>query len=180
MEAGSALLDGGNWTPGGATVEQAYGAFHAELVRRLSGLLRDHDAAEELAQEAFLRLHVEVSAGRSPNNVRAWLHRVAGNLVTSRGRHAQVTARRIPRLVTAETGASTEEIAVRHDGEDRLRAAIAELRPGEREILLLAASGYSGPEIAARLGRSQAASRTILCRARMHLREQVARMELSA
>jgi RNA polymerase sigma-70 factor, ECF subfamily len=179
MDAGSALLDGQDWTRRG-TVERAYELFHAEIERRLTGLLRDGDIAEELAQEAFLRLHVEVSAGRSPDNVRAWLHRVAANLVTSRGRHAQVAQRQAPRLATIGEATSTEDLAVRHDGEARLRLALAELRPGEREILLLAASGFSGPEIAARLGRSQSATRTLLCRARRHLRQRVARLESAA
>ena len=179
MDAGSALLDDRDWTRGG-TVEGAYELFHAEIERCLTGLLRDGDVAEDLAQEAFLRLHLEVSAGRTPDNVRAWLHRVASNLVASRGRHAQVAARQAPRLVMLGDATSTEDVAVRHDGEATLRTAIAELRPGEREILLLAASGYSGPEIAARLGRSQAATRTLLCRARLHLRQKVAHLELTA
>lgn len=180
MEAGSALLDEGGRSRGDGTVEWAYATFHAELQRRLAGLVRDADVAEDLAQEAFLRLHIEVSSGRTPDNVRAWLHRVAGNLVTSRGRHAQVVARSAPRLVSVDVGASTEEVAVRHDAETTLRTALAELRPGDRQILLLAASGFSGPEIATRMGRSQAATRTVLCRARLHLREQIARLELTA
>ncbi len=37
-------------------------------------------------QESFLRLFKEVEAGRTPDNVRAWLYRVGSNLAISRGR----------------------------------------------------------------------------------------------
>ncbi len=177
MDAASALFDLGSRPPGSAVVEHAYAAYHGELERRLTGLLRDPAAAEDLSQEAFLRLHVEVAAGRAPDNVRAWLHRVAGNLVTSRGRRGQVAARLAPRLVSTDVGTPTDEIALRHADDAVIRAALADLRAAEREVLLLAASGFTGPEIAARLGRTQAATRTILCRARLRLRQEVARLE---
>ncbi len=168
------------WSSGDGVVEWAYATFRGELEGRLDGLVRDHAVAEELAQETFLRLHTEVQAGRTPGNVRAWLHRVAGNLVTSRGRHVQVAARHAPRLVAVDEGASTEEIALRHDEGGRIVLALAELRPRERAVLVMAASGLSGPEIATRIGRTPIATRTLLCRARLHLREHVEALERSA
>ncbi|HMJ81385.1 MAG TPA: sigma factor-like helix-turn-helix DNA-binding protein, partial [Candidatus Dormibacteraeota bacterium] len=44
-----------------------------------------------------------------------------------------------------------------------------------RLALLLAAQGQSGREIAAALGRTESATRTILCRARRRLRDELAR-----
>ncbi len=180
MDAATAFGTGPGIGAGQGVVEAAYASFGAELERRLTGMVRDPATAQDLAQEAFLRLHVEVTAGRTPDNIRAWLHRVGGNLVMSRGRHAQVVARTAPRLRTPEETASTEEIVVRIDGEHRLAAALAEMSPYERAVLMMAASGMSGPEIAVRTGHSATAMRTIICRARMRLRARVEELEATA
>ncbi len=161
-------------------VSSAYLAFGPEILARLRGLVRDEHAAEDLAQETFLRLHSEMLAGPGPTNVRAWLHCVAGNLATSRGRRSQVAARWAPRLAGRDEASSTEEIVLRREYDGRLRAVLGALRPIDREVLLLAAAGLSGPEIAARLGRTQVATRTLLCRARSRLREGLASGEAVA
>src|SRR6478672_3746546 len=79
-------------------VEQAYETHLAPLQRRLTAVTRDPAAAEDLAQEAFVRLVVEVRAGRTPDEPGAWLYRVARNLATSRGRRLSVAARNCDRL----------------------------------------------------------------------------------
>ena len=54
-----------------------------------------------------------------------------------------------------------------------LREALDELNLTDRTAVLMAAHGYRGPEIAARLGRTQSATRTLLCRARGRLRARL-------
>lgn len=45
--------------------------------------------------------------------------------------------------------------------------------PDARTGLILAAQGYSGREIAEVLGRSEAATRTLMCRARRDIRREL-------
>jgi len=161
-------------------VADAFITYGSEVSAHLRSLLRDGGDAEDLNQEAFLRLHTEAAAGRRPDNVRAWLHRVAVNLAMSRGRHIQVQSRTAPRLREDEDGVPTDDLVVRRDESCRLRAALATLPAIDREVLLLAAAGYTGPEIAVELGRSQVATRTLLCRARGRLRTRLAEMEQAA
>ena len=66
-------------------VESAYLTHNAALQRYLTGLTRDPNAAEDLAQDAFERLTTEVRAGRVPDEIGGWLHRVGHNLAMSRG-----------------------------------------------------------------------------------------------
>ena len=67
---------------GGSTfsVEREIDRAYREHAARLKGfamtLTRDPDAADDLVQEAFIRLVREMQAGRPPDNVGAWLHRV--------------------------------------------------------------------------------------------------------
>lgn len=155
-------------------VTEAFATYGPEVSAHLRALLRDASDAEDLCQEAFLRLHAETAAGRQPDNVRAWLHRVAVNLAMSRGRHIAIRARVEPRLRDDDRGAATDEVVVRRDEQRRLREALAGLATGDREVLLMAAAGFSGPEIARELGKSQVATRTLLCRARGRLRAVLA------
>lgn len=154
----------------GQCLEAAFVQHRAALVRRLTMVTRDADVAEDLAQEAFLRLAREIEAGRLPDEMGAWLHRVGTNLAMSRGRHLQVVDRRAGTLPRPDEPDSPEQFVV--DGE--LAAAVGEvlaLMSGtERRALAMAANGYGGLEIAASLGRTPGATRTLLCRARAKIR----------
>jgi RNA polymerase sigma-70 factor (ECF subfamily) len=130
------------------------------------GLTRSGTAAEDLVQESYLRLVREVQAGRTPDNIRAWLYRVCANLATSRGRRATVATRYLPFLASREVGETPEARHLRLELGTELSAALAELTHDERTGLLLSAGGFHGSEIAAIIGRSHGATRTMLTRAR--------------
>jgi DNA-directed RNA polymerase specialized sigma24 family protein len=57
-------------------------------------------------------------------------------------------------------------------------AALARLPTDARTALLLAAHGFSGRDIARMLGRSELATRSLICRARLRLREQLGGSEV--
>jgi RNA polymerase sigma-70 factor (ECF subfamily) len=151
-------------------VEAAWDVHRAPLVRRLTALTRDPEVAEDLVQEAFLRLAREVEAGRTPDDAGAWLHRVAGNLVNSRGRHLTVVDRRAGELPRPAAPATPEALVLEAETSAALRSALDELSATDRDALILAAHGYRGPEIAASIGRTPGATRTLLCRARGKMR----------
>ncbi|MBI3746101.1 MAG: sigma-70 family RNA polymerase sigma factor [Chloroflexi bacterium] len=132
---------------------------------------RNPEQAEDVTQEAFIRLLTEARAGRYPDTVRAWLYRAVSNLVISRARRAQVARRMAPRLVDLGTPDQPDAVALRREGQAELRLALTGLSSVERTALLLAASGASGVEVAAHIGRSHAATRALMCRARARLRE---------
>lgn len=155
-------------------VSGAYDAFERALYAFALGLTRSGTAAEDLVQESFLRLVREVQAGRPPDNVRAWLYRVCANLATSRGRRATVATRYLPFLASREVGETPEARHLRLELGAELTAALAELSHDERQGLLLSAGGFHGPEIAEIIGRSHAATRTMLTRARMKVQARLA------
>ena len=147
-------------------VSAAYDAYERALYAFALGITHSGTAAEDLVQESFLRLVREVQAGRPPNNARAWLYRVCTNLATSRGRRATVAMRYLPFLAAREVGETPEARHLRLELGAELTAAMAALSPDERTGLLLSAGGFHGPEIADVIGRSHAATRTMLTRAR--------------
>jgi RNA polymerase sigma-70 factor (ECF subfamily) len=154
-------------------VSNAYDAFERPLYAFALGITRSGSAAEDLVQESFLRLIREVKAGRTPDNIRAWLYRVCTNLATSRGRRATVATRYLPFLAAREVGETPEARHLRLELGAELSAALAALSADERTGLLLSAGGFHGPEIAEIIGRSHGATRTMLTRARMKVQAQL-------
>jgi len=155
-------------------IEAAYDAHQREIYSFALRSTRDADAAADVAQEAFLRLLRELNEGRPPDNVRAWLYRVASNLVINAARHTSTLDRVRHILARPEsTNESPERGAVQRERDRAVEAALNRLSPDARTSLLLAAKGFSGREIAAAIGRTEPATRSLMCRARLDLREQL-------
>jgi RNA polymerase sigma-70 factor (ECF subfamily) len=157
----------------GQIMEGAYAEFEPSLRRRLTAITRDPATAEDLTQEAFVRLLAEVQADRVPDNIGGWLWRVARNLATSRGRRISVADRHRRELVRDIEFASPETVAISEEAHAEVLAALTLLDDCGRVAVTLAAQGLSGPEIARSIGRTPSATRTLLCRARARVRETV-------
>ena len=162
-----------------ALVRDAYGAYQPQLFGFLLRVTRDPAAAEDIAQECFLRLCRQLRDGaEAPGNLRAWLYRVAGNLAVSRGRRAVVARRWLDRVASEEdTFEAPEGTALRAERHSRLQEVLDELPRDQRVGLLMAAQGFSGHEVAVALGRTDVSTRTMLCRARFRLRSLLERDE---
>jgi RNA polymerase sigma-70 factor (ECF subfamily) len=147
-----------------------YEAHRAEVFAFLVRMCRDRETAEDLLQETFIRLIREARAGRMPDEVRPWLYRVAANAAISRGRRGAVWTRLAPRLLDRREPAAPESEVLRSERDAELHHALAGLPTDARAALLLAAQGFDGHEIATSIGRSEGATRTLLCRSRAQLR----------
>jgi RNA polymerase sigma factor (sigma-70 family) len=140
------------------------------LIRWITGMTRDPEAAADLVQEAFLRLARELAAGRRPDDPAAWVAQVARHLAISRARRASTATRFASRLVDRSQGDDPAAAVLAAEQAAAVHRALATLRPVERTAVVLAAEGVGGPEIATRIGKSQLATRALLCRARRRMR----------
>ncbi len=123
------------------SIQEAYQQHRGPVYGQLLAITRDPAAAEDLCQEAFLRLTGEARAGRMPDNIGAWLHRVAANLATSRGRRSRTADRWSSRLVQDDLQRSPEDEIIRRERSGALRAALSEMNRTDRTAVLLAAYG---------------------------------------
>jgi RNA polymerase sigma-70 factor (ECF subfamily) len=155
-------------------VTACYAEHSAGLERYVRSLVRDPDEAADVCQEAFVRLLLAGRDGRLPDAPSAWLRRVAHNLVISGHRHRQIGDRVLGRLADDEHTGSLEDAAIRREENDALVTALGTVSTDDRAALILAAQGYRGNEIAKYLGRTELASRALLCRARGRLGAQLA------
>jgi RNA polymerase sigma factor (sigma-70 family) len=154
-------------------VERAYLDHSGSLRRYLTSLTRDVAAAEDLSQDAFERLMREVRAGRQPDDIGGWLHRVGHNLAMSRGRRISVADRRRSELVVSDWAPSPESMTVAGEDQEAVVAVLGGLGVVDRRALILASHGYRGAEIARSIGRSEVATRTLMSRARAKVRAMV-------
>jgi RNA polymerase sigma factor (sigma-70 family) len=157
----------------GERVSEAYDLYQRELFTFALRVSRGREVAEDLVHEAFVRLIVEIDAGREPANVRAWLYRVTANLNVSRGRRAAVALREAPGLVERGVQPGPEPLFLDQERRSTIEAALADLGDDARTALLMAANGFTGLEIAEAIGRTGLATRALMCRARLQLRERL-------
>jgi RNA polymerase sigma-70 factor (ECF subfamily) len=152
-----------------------YRNTYPALVRFLYRKVWDQGRAEDLAQEAFARALVH-----KPENTRGWLFIVAANMARDEARRAAREKRHLTLLKSEPdvTHSAPEEEIDSEVRRDRVRAALEELTPRDRETLLLWDAGLSYDEIAAQTGLARGAIGTTLARARRRLIEAYdARME---
>lgn len=159
---------------GDGRVSVAYAAYATALHRFAASRSRDPNAADDIVQEAFLRLALEARTRGFPREPRAWLYRVAANLIVSRARHAAVARRQVERdRIDVAFDDSPETSFLAAERWRSLGVALDAARPDGRQGLVMAAEGYSAREIALTLGRTEAATRTLLCRARKDVRRRL-------
>ena len=144
---------------------------HSASIERLAlRSTRDPELAADVTQEAFLRLVIEAREGRFPDNVGGWLYRTSANLIVSHARHSAVERRWAPNLTRSDGPIGPDVMAAVKEEHRAVLGALASLSSADQAVLAAAARGATGAELARDLGRSPGATRTLLCRARMHLR----------
>jgi RNA polymerase sigma-70 factor (ECF subfamily) len=174
------LAFGGSPPPAGALgriVAKEEAAFRAvvvenygRVVRMAARLLNNAADAEDVAQEAFLKLWNDAAGIREESSLPAWLMRVASNLALDRMRRkAPVAVTELPDIVD-ETGAADRD--QRRAGiSARINSALAALPERQRLALVLVhLEGCEQKVAAAALEVSIEALESLLARARRGLR----------
>jgi RNA polymerase sigma factor (sigma-70 family) len=154
-----------------AAITAAYIQHRGALLGYTLRMTRDAEVAEDIVHEAYLRLLGVARSGILPDNVAGWLHRVARNLVIDWARHARrAWASASAGPTVHQTDAGPEEIVLDLERDSELHGALAQLPNDARRALLLSGAGYPSTAIAAIIGRTDGATRTLLCRARQKTR----------
>jgi RNA polymerase sigma-70 factor (sigma-E family) len=114
-------------------------AFRELFTAHFSGLVRlatllGADDPEDVAQEAFARLHGSIGRLRDPGAGLPYLRTTVVNLARSRLRHLRIVRRGIP---GAPDAASAEHAAVLREDYREVVDALLRLPPRQREVLVL-------------------------------------------
>ena len=168
--------------------EQLVALWQDRLVTLFRHHTGDHSTAEDLAQEVFLRVY-RARAGYKPTaKFSTWIHTIANNVASDlRQRAYRRREHGMPMNVSASSSAiGLEQIAVAASGQrparqadrgelqDVVQEAIRGLSDNQRMAVLLAKfEQCSYDEIAAAMGLTVPAVKSLLFRAREQLREML-------
>jgi RNA polymerase sigma-70 factor (ECF subfamily) len=156
--------------------------FSGMLYRVALSVLRNPAEAEDVVQETFVRVLEGRTRLAGVRELRPWLARIAWNLALDRRRRTapeQMEEAVAASLVSRECPADEAVAEARNLA--RVLAAVDRLPRTEREVLLLCAvEELSTTEVAVVLKRSESSVRSLMFRARAHLRERLEGTEQGA
>lgn len=134
-----------------------------------------HQDAEDVTSETFRRALEHIDRYRWQGNpFGAWLYRIAANLIVSRHRKERPREPLEMAMHLADGDPQPHQVALVRDEARRLWALVAELPPDQRRAVVLRFShGLKIREIAEAMGRSDGATKALLYRAIVALREKV-------
>lgn len=138
-ESGGALMDTDE------DFVRIFNVMRAELVSTLFFVLGSHDDAQDVAQEVFMKCWRTRETLGDVKNMRAWIFRVGLNAAKDLQRNAwrrrakPFGAAAPPEIAGAHKTPS--EVLENKETLERLRNALLELRPEEKEVFLLRQNG---------------------------------------
>jgi RNA polymerase sigma factor (sigma-70 family) len=142
-----------------------FAATYEPVLRALFLVTGNVPEAEDVAQEAFVRMYERWDSVRRRPNPSGYAYRTALNVYRSRLRRLRVAARRLIRPIAPDPLAASED-------RDELRRALEKIPRGQREALILVEwLGMRDEEAGEVLGVAPVTIRVRISRARHALRE---------
>jgi RNA polymerase sigma-70 factor (ECF subfamily) len=142
--------------------------MYAYIYRRVG----DAGLAEDLTGELFLRVLRSISSGQAwRDSFRAWLYRIAHNLVVDHYRRQPPTPEAALDSSVEGAGEDPVDLVESRQAQERLRAATRRLTPEQQEVLALRfGEGLTAAETGQVLGKTTGAVEALQHRALASLR----------
>jgi RNA polymerase sigma-70 factor (ECF subfamily) len=148
-----------------------HGAAIGRLCMAMVGSQAD---AEDLTQETLLAAHDAFDSWRGEGSIRAWLFGIARRKCARHLENRTAGRAKLALIRDDAPAPDPADAAAERQLADRARQALAEIRPSEREALILRyAGGLSFREVAAACGIDEAAARKRVSRAHARLRAEL-------
>ncbi len=163
-----------------AAFEALYQKHQRPVYRTALAILGDAQAAEEVLQDCFLRVHKHLGRLNGDPSISPWLHRVAVNLCYSRLRRSylsrpSISIESLAGLLLASSAPSPEESSYQNEVQAAIQKGIATLCLSQRTVIVLHyLQGFSLEEIAYILDCPVGTVKSRLFHARRMLSRQLA------
>ena len=155
-----------------STFDDLFEAHYEPIARAIVRIIQDRGRAEELAVEAFWKLHKNPNA-QGPS-ARGWLHRTAVRLALDelRRRARQSRYERMLGWIHLSRSRTPDELFSSSEEQGRVRMVLATLPDRQAELLLLRHDGASYGDLASSLDINPASVGTLLSRAQQAFRKE--------
>jgi RNA polymerase sigma-70 factor (ECF subfamily) len=147
-----------------------FAGFYRRLARLLYRITGDTARAEEVASEAFWRLHAKPPAAGA--NLEGWLYRTGLRLALDQLKKDRRRARYEALAAVFGRAASPHQVLEQGEERTRVRQVLGALRVEQVALILLRAEGLSYAELAAALHLNAASVGTMLARAEQAFRKE--------
>jgi RNA polymerase sigma-70 factor, ECF subfamily len=160
-----------------AALGAIFDTYYPVLYRYIYHHLGHQATAEDLTAEVFVRTLEQLANGRGPRrHLRAWLYRVAHNLVVDECRRRRY---RDHDPLDERVASSTEDVARQAEAaiwREQAQAVLAELTPQQRSVIILRfLEGYDNREISKILDTSVGAVKALQHRGLAAMRRSMER-----
>lgn len=149
--------------------------YHRGLVQHLYNLMHDGPAAEDAAQEAFIRAYQKLSQYNPAYSFSTWLYRIADTIAYRQLKQTRITKDidEVEMLIP-DTQPSAGEMVDRAYAREAVQAALRTLPPAYQQVVALYYwDDFSYEDIAAIIERPIGTVRTWLYRAKEQLRKEL-------
>lgn len=153
-------------------IQENFYRFYPALCRQVTYILGDNGLAEDIAQEAFIKLYQ--SPPKDSRAVGGWLFQVAKNLALNLVRSDNNRLRRESRVYREGCpDVSSEEIVIRKEETEMVHRVLNSLGERDRTCLIMKFSGFSYEEIARATGVKKSSMGTVIARAQARFRDKI-------
>jgi RNA polymerase sigma-70 factor (ECF subfamily) len=158
--------------------EQLFVEHYPRLVKTLLRFVGNSGQAEEIAAEAFYRLHQHRAANPVDENPAGWLYRTAVNLgldalrANSRRSRREDQAQRDATLLGNEASGNPLYELLAEEQRERVRNVLCRLKPVQGQVLLMGSGGFTCKEIAAVLGMKTDSLYVLISRAKAQFEKE--------
>jgi RNA polymerase sigma-70 factor (ECF subfamily) len=156
---------------------QLFDRYKKQVVNYCYRFCGDREVAEELAQEAFLRIYKAAPRYRPKARFRTWLFKITANVCLNEVRRPvyRQQLESLDQLPERDSGMAGPDIELANAERQHLvRLAMRDLPDKQRTALLLRIEGeFSYKEIALQIGRSVGHVKTLIHRGRLALRQKL-------
>jgi RNA polymerase sigma-70 factor (ECF subfamily) len=112
--------------------------YLTRVYRAAYGIVRNHDDASDIAQDAFVRAYKNLNRFDVSKPLYPWLFRIARNLALNRIERLNKREVSLPEFDTVRSAHKMpDEVVVARDEKERVRAAVSRLPDQHKEIIEL-------------------------------------------
>lgn len=152
-------------------LESLWEKFHKPMAAFVRARVSNADAADDLVQDIFLRIHTRIDTLRDESKIDAWVYQIARNAITD---YYRAQKRTVPLSDEIPQADAVEQDELAMQLAPAIRVMVNTLPPVYREAFLLTEiNGMSQVELAARLGISVSGAKSRVQRARTQLRQML-------
>jgi RNA polymerase sigma-70 factor (ECF subfamily) len=154
------------------TLEELWESTSAKLKRYILSRVEDEATAEDLLQEVFVRIHLNMANIKESEHFQSWIYQIARNVIIDHYR-----ARR-PQSELSESLRDPQELFAEPDAADEIASSMRELvatlpDPYREALLLTEFEGISQQALAERLGISISGAKSRVQRARQKIKDSL-------